>query len=255
MAAPDCFQLSTIAAQLEGLEETIIHKLIDRAQYALNQTAYQKGESGFDNDQGGLSLFELRLRAQEEMDSRFGRFTVPEERPFTENLPSPERGAPRGRDTRFPLDNYNAVNLTSDILTFYHDLRPRLCRAGDDGQHGSAVEHDTYALNALSARIHFGAFYVAESKYRTQPAQYQTRIDTSDRTGLLSLLRRPEVEERIIRRVRDKVDHAQGNINNNVRHPIDPDIVVSLYRDRIIPLTCRGEVAYLLQRQNTPAGP
>ena len=83
--------LSTIAAQLEGLEETIIQKLIDRAQFAANAAAYRPGESGFASA-GDKSLFDLRLRYQEEMDAAFGRFKVPEERPFHSDLPDPHRG-------------------------------------------------------------------------------------------------------------------------------------------------------------------
>ena len=38
--------LDTIAAHLEGLEETIISKLIDRAQFAQNLVVYEQGKSG-----------------------------------------------------------------------------------------------------------------------------------------------------------------------------------------------------------------
>ena len=75
-------ELHLIAAQLEGLEETIITKLIDRAQFKANLVAYEAGKSGFDGAENE-SLFDLRLRYHEEMDAYFGRFCVPEERPFT----------------------------------------------------------------------------------------------------------------------------------------------------------------------------
>jgi chorismate mutase len=81
--------LNRIAAQLEGLEETIIHKLLDRAQFLSNDVVYRVGESGFEGEPH-QSLFTLRLRYQEEMDAVFGRFCVPEERPYTQGLPRSE---------------------------------------------------------------------------------------------------------------------------------------------------------------------
>jgi hypothetical protein len=107
--------LNLIAAYLEGLEETIIYKLIDRAQFAENRVAYQRGTSGFEGA-GDVSLFDLRLRRQEEMDVEFGRFCVPEERPFRRDLARPKR------EVRLPpsclnIEDYNAVNVTDRILS------------------------------------------------------------------------------------------------------------------------------------------
>ena len=82
--------LALIAAYLEGLEETIIHRLIDRAQFKANPRAYEAGRSGF-SDAHGESLYDLRLRFHEEMDAAFGRFKVPEERPYHRDLGEPRR--------------------------------------------------------------------------------------------------------------------------------------------------------------------
>ena len=57
MITPD---LDKIATDLEGLEETIIARLIDRAQFRRNRPTYQPGKSGFTGE-GALSLFALRL--------------------------------------------------------------------------------------------------------------------------------------------------------------------------------------------------
>ena len=52
--------LKLIAARLEGLEETIISKLIDRAQFHVNKIIYNPGASGFAGDTEA-SLFQIRL--------------------------------------------------------------------------------------------------------------------------------------------------------------------------------------------------
>jgi chorismate mutase len=240
--------VQTIAATLEGIEETIIFKLIDRAQFKANPAVYNPGESGFIGAEGRESLFDLRLAHHEKMDALFGRFCAPEERPFCDNLPPPRRvvSVP---DLGLRLDDYNRVNLTKEIKKFYLELVGTLCIPGDDQQYGSSVEHDVYALQALSRRIHYGAMYVAESKYISDPLSYQALIDAGDTTGLLSKLTRREVEENIIKRLRHKTEHAQAEVNCRVRRIIDADIICALYHTHVIPLTKQGEILYLMNRK------
>ena len=244
--------LNVIAARLEGLEETIIHRLIDRAQFRRNPAAYSPGDSGF-NDAGDRSLFDLRLRYQEEMDAAFGRFEVPEERPFHAGLPAPHRKA---APPNSPLDRTAtaAVNCTPAIVAQYLEFVPTLCESGDDGHYGSSVEHDVLAIQAIGRRVHYGALYVAESKYRADPEQYAAAAETAavgDQTALMNLITRAEVEERILRRVSEKVDYLQVSRNPVARRRVDPQAVLKLYRDTIIPMTKKGEIDYLLVRAKT----
>ena len=240
-------ELHLIAAQLEGLEETIITKLIDRAQFKANLVIYKAGQSGFDGAENE-SLFDLRIRYQEEMDAYFGRFCVPEERPFTLNLPSPRRKV-NLPPSCLAIDEYERVNLTAEIKSAYFDMVPRFCAEGDDGQYGSSVEHDVYALQAIGRRIHFGAMYVAESKYLSDTDRYRQLIRENNTDTLMELLTRKEVEERILQRVKVKVNHIQAEVNPEIRITIDPGVVFQFYRDHVIPLTKKGEVLYLLNRR------
>ena len=240
------FDLTTIAAHLEGLEDTIIYKLIDRAQYAQNAVVYEPGKSGFAGNTGE-SLFGIRLRMHEEMDAQFGRFAVPEERPFNSGLPKARRivNLP---ETGFAISEYDLINLSREISTSYHALVKTICKSGTDGQYGSSVEHDVYALQSIARRIHYGSLYVAESKYRGDPVEYRKLITARDTAALLSRLTRAEVEQKIIKRIRDKVASIQEQVNKNVRTLVDPEMIVEYYRDTIIPLTKEGEIRYLLAR-------
>jgi len=244
-------ELHLVAAHLEGLEETIIARLIDRAQFKVNAAAYEAGKSGFEGADGE-SLFALRLHHHEEMDARFGRFCVPEERPFTSSLPSPRRTVTLP-PTGLAIDDYDLVNVTADIKQAYLAMLPRLCRPGDDGQYGSSVEHDVHALQAISRRVHYGALYVAESKYRSQPALFNELIHRRDSTALTQQLTRPQVEEEILARVRQKVGQLQAGVNGEIRTVIDPAVVLAFYRECIIPLTKKGEVLYLMHRKAATA--
>jgi chorismate mutase len=238
--------INLIAELLEALEETIIFKLIDRSQYRINEKIYVPGKSGFDGNDT-LSLFDLRLRYQEEMDAEFGRFQVPEERPFNKGLPASRRKSPPP-PTCLEIADYDCVNLAADIRECYLAIIPQCCPPGDDGHYGSSVEHDVSAIQAIARRIHFGALYVGESKYMADPATYGRLIDKRDTDGLMAALTRKEVEEQILMRVREKVNYAQACANRSVRTLIDPDAVLALYRDYIIPLTKKGEILYLLNR-------
>jgi chorismate mutase len=240
------FDLSKITALLEGLEETIIFKLIDRAQFRHNPIIYQPGKSGFVGS-ADHSLFSLRLRYQEKMDALFGRFCVPEERPFFTGLPKPRRKVTLP-PTGLHCKDINTVNLAKKISEAYLALVPALCRHGDDGHYGSSVEHDVYALQAIARRIHYGSMYVAESKFLSDPARYCRLVREKNREGILALLTRRDVEERIVKRIRDKVDAAQSGADRTIRHAIDSAVVLDFYRECIIPLTKEGEVLYLLNR-------
>lgn len=239
--------LEFVAARLEGLEETIISRLIDRAQFHVNSSVYLAGKSGFSGEPS-RSLFEIRMQYQENMDALFGRFCVPEERPFTRNLPSPRRAVIL-EETGLNILNFDKVNLSSEILTDYFDLITKLCQPSDDGQYGLSVEHDIYALQAIARRIHYGAMYIAECKYSSSTDLLNQLIENNDYNGMMSALTRKDVEDRIITRIREKTIAAQVSINELVRYRIDPEIVVKFYRDTIIPLTKKGEIAYLLNRR------
>jgi len=245
--------LRIIAAHLEGLEESIIHRLIDRAQFAANHVAYERGHSGF-SDNSTMSLFEIRLKAQEEMDAEFGRFMVPEERPFHRDLPPPQR---RVDLPPSPLDPHaiSGVNRTPAIVAEYLDYIPVLSRSGDDGQYGSSVEHDVLAIQAIGRRVHYGSLYVAEAKYRGDPGGIASATATAaagNREPLRDLITRADVEEAILRRIRDKVSYIQASLNPELRRRVDEEIVIRLYQETIIPQTKEGEIDYLIARQKGP---
>jgi chorismate mutase len=239
--------LDGIASRLEGLEETIIHRLIDRAQWCINEAAYAHGQSGF-ADENLRSLFELRLWHHEEMDAKFGRFCVPEERPFNCGLPVPQRVV-NIPETGLHIKNFDCVNFTDAVLASYRLLLPKICGAGDDGQYGSSVEHDVYAVQAIARRLHYGALYVAESKYRGAPDEYAKLIREKDKDALLAKLTRKDVEDKIISRVKDKVRQTQAKINNAVRVEIKPESIIVYYKDFLIPMTKQGQILYLLNRE------
>ncbi len=242
------FNLAKIAAKLESLEETIIFRLMDRAQYRYNAKTYEPGLFSFVGG-GKLSILDHKFRFSEETDAVLGRYSISEERPFYDNLPPVAEAAQRGDKESLHLADYNMINLTNGIRCAYFQLLPTITLEGSDSQYGTTAEYDIAALQAIARRVHFGSFYVAESKYLGDPVAYQAMIDAADRDGLMTALTRIEVEERILVRIAEKVSQIQSISNPEIRRPIDGTIVAKFYEDVIIPLTKEGEVTYLLNRK------
>jgi chorismate mutase len=238
-------ELSKIASILESYEETIIFKLIDRAQFCSNKVIYEAGKSEFPGED--KSLFDIRLFYQESMDAVFGRFMCPEERPFCKGLPISKREV-TPQYPELDINDFNKINLTWKIKNDYLNLIPEICTNGDDNQYGSSVEHDIYALQAISRRIHFGAFFITECKFQDDPEGYTELIRKKSTKKILNKLTRPEVEETILIRVREKVAYAQERVNSEIRNIINPNIILNFYKKSIIPLTKEGEITYLYNR-------
>lgn len=239
--------LDQIAAHLEALEETILYRLIDRIQFKFNAAIYQKGEHFFD-EYPDLSLLEVRMQYQQNMESVFGRFSVPEERPFVEKLPDAKRVFPY-EEKDLKIEDFEKVNLTNDVWDAYLELVPAMCEEGDDGHHGSAVVYDVLSMMAVSERIHYGAFYVAEAKFQADPEKYKKLISSGDKNEMMKALTRQEVEEKILERIGRKVKALQEGVNPELRNVLDAEVAVNFYRDTIIPLTKEGQIRYFLARE------
>ncbi|KAJ2411336.1 chorismate mutase aro7, partial [Coemansia sp. RSA 2524] len=142
--------------------------------------------------------------------------------------------------------------------------------------YGSSATRDIECLQALSRRIHYGKF-VAESKFQDPKThdEYVRLIKEKNRDRLMELLTNTRVEELLLKRLKAKAIiygqdlstaslDANGNINSGcsllattasadasderVKSRVNYDLVVSLYRDYVIPLTKEVEIEYLLHR-------
>lgn len=234
---------------LIALEESIINLIIERAQYKTNSIIYQPGKSNFKGEDK-KSLFQIRLEKQESLDAEFGRFKVPEERPFTNNLPKEKREVKKvGISKELKIKDYNQINLTNEIMANYLNLILEICKSGDDGQYGSSVESDVSCIRKISERIHFGAFYVAEGKYQKDKKAYTELIKRKDSDKIKEKLRDIEVEKIIISRIKSKVEDLQKNVDGSKRHKVNALLVAKFYEKTIIPLTIKGEVLYLMNRK------
>jgi len=273
MLSKDPLSLDRIRSILIRLEDTIIFSLIERAQFAHNPKIYEPGVfKELEALEFNGSWLDWFLKETEAFHAKARRYTSPDEYPFTTGLPDPVLPPPEYPPILYP----NTINVNASILSFYiRSIVPRVTAQAslalaslkrsrgiigeeeleDDGNYGSAATVDVEVLQAISKRVHYGKF-VSESKFKQDPAAFIPHIQRGDADALAALITKPEVERRLLIRLRKKaMRYAQDFASDGEPLPngtgkgkIDVDCVVDLYESYIIPLTKEVEVEYLLQR-------
>ncbi len=231
---------------MESLEESIISHLCERAQLLYNSAIYLPYKGKFEQA-GALSLLDMRIRDWERAESLYGRFLSPEERPFQRDLSEPRYIIPKEQSDCH--DDW--VNLSGLIKKAYLKLVAKICRKGDDGLYDLSMERDISALKVISRRIHIGAFYVGECKYKQDPSLFIELVSAKAKQALLQNITRGEIEQKILDRVREKARRMQGETDPHIRTIVDPEVIEGFYRETIIPLTKEGEIQYIVNRVST----
>lgn len=243
--------LDNIRHSLIEQEDSIIFSLLLRAQYDYNADTYDPDAFSMKGFQG--SMVEYIVRETEKVHAQMGRYRSPDEHPyFPEDLPK----------STFPCLQYpqilhpcaGSININKKVwAVYFRDLLPRLVKAGDDGNCGSAAVCDTMCLQAMSRRIHYGKF-VAEAKFLQSPAEYEAAIRQQDSRKLMELLTYESVEAAVKRRVEMKAKTFGRDIINpreeeaEPTYKVKPSLLVNLYDNWIMPLTKEVQVEYLLRR-------
>lgn len=175
------------------------------------------------------------LSEQERLHSLVRRYQSPDEYAFfPEALQEPIL-----QPLEYPrILHSNNVNVNLDLRQKYIDLiLPKACRhleRQDRGEkeenYGSAATCDVYLLQALSRRVHFGKF-VAESKFRQDTQMFVALIKEQDRHGLETAITDPNVEKKVLERLRLKTRTygTDPSIDAQSESKVDVDAVVSIY--------------------------
>lgn len=226
--------LEVIRKTLKEMEDNIILALIQRSLLKRNQEGHHY-ETFLTNLFKGL----------EQVHALHGRYESPEEHPFygetKEIVPSFQKLRYRYSSNDVLTSNHDLVNFNSDILSYYlENVLPNISEEGVDEHRGTAALIDIQILQEMSRRIHLGKM-VAEAKraglWKNHPdfAQhsYEQRLDW---------ITYPQKEEEIIQRIREK-----AGLYLTIREHLDfdPEKIVAVFRDFIIPLTKTVQLAYL----------
>ena len=236
-------RLDNVRDALVRLEETIISRLIERAQFCQNPMVYEADALGAPLQ--GLSILGFLLRETESTHAKLRRYTSPDEHSFFQDLPEPVLPSLTYCDN--PLES-NSININAQVRWVYEqEIIPAICRPGDDRQYGSSAVNDVSCLQAISKRVHYGKF-VAESKFRCDEATYRECILNGDSRHLMALITDPDIENSVLRRVRHKAQTYCSEISSSSSELLSPDTIVSIYSRWIIPMNKDVQVKYLMQR-------
>ncbi|XP_058009997.1 chorismate mutase 3, chloroplastic, partial [Hevea brasiliensis] len=244
--------LENIRHSLIQQEDSIIFSLLLRAQYDYNADTYDP--DAFPMKGFRVSMVEYIVRETEKLHAQMGRYKSLDEHPyFPEHLPKSMFPCLQHPQILHPCAG--SININKKIWDgYFRNLLPRLVKAGDDGNCGSAAVCDTMCLQAMSRRIHYGKF-VAEAKFLESPAEYEAAITKQDSRKLMEMLTYESVEAAVKKRVEMKAKTFGQDIIINPQeeeaepiYKVKPSLLVNLYGDWIMPLTKEVEVEYLLRR-------
>jgi len=257
-SATDILTLDSVRGELIRLEETIIFGLIERSQFAVNQEIYATGDASLlkttDKNHHSESFLDYFLEKTEEIHASLGRYTSPDEHPFLIDGTT----VPLIQAQSYPQSlRPNNININAKIKAIYENqILPRVCKqSGSDGQYGSAATMDINVLQSISKRIHFGKF-VAEAKFLQEKDKYTQLITNNDAEGLMKLLTKQSVEDKVVARVTLKAGtYGRDPTNTDTNTPsyaIPPEEIGQLYREFVMPLNKDVQILYLLQRLGAP---
>jgi chorismate mutase len=245
--------LDSVRGELIRLEETIIFGLIERSQFAVNKEIYATGKNSLlktasTTSEHSESYLDFFLEKTEQLHASLGRYTSPDEHPFLiEGTFVPLIQAQSYPQSLKP----NSININEKIKAIYETkIIPRICQNnGSDGQYGSSATMDINVLQSISKRIHFGKF-VAEAKFLQEKEKYSKLIKNNDADGLMKLLTKQSVEDKVVERVTLKAGTygLDPTTTDTPSYAIPPEEVGQLYREFVMPLNKDVQVSYLLQR-------
>jgi chorismate mutase len=219
--------LSELRVRLDQMTERIVSRLKDRSRFALNEAVYQPGAVQIAG-RSGISFLEFSLEGLEAYHASLGRYDYPDQHPVTgASLPA----SPVTRVRANPVVQPRSISIRDNLLAFYLEILPTLCRAGDEPEnYGETVYVDADLLQLLNERINVGR-YVAEAKLQSDPAVVACRHDAALLSATLRDSRREEALIAVVRATAERYD-------------LDPEVVERLFR-WMIEETLRVEVAYL----------
>ncbi|GMM30988.1 chorismate mutase [Martiniozyma asiatica (nom. inval.)] len=252
------YNLANIRTSLIRMEDTIIFTLIERSDFPQSPVIYSSTsdiaipksfiQNGVPSTPKHASFLDWLFSEHEHIQSQVRRFQSPDQLPFYPQAVVKSFLPP----IEYPklLANYfREINVNSEIMNIYlKEMIPGVAIEGEDSENiGSTAMADMAVLQALSRRIHFGMF-VAEAKYRSDRDKFRKLIESKDIDGISNEITNAAVEQKILERLVEKAEKYGTDPVFGGKAKVEPEVVVGIYRDWVIPLTKKVEVEYLLRR-------
>jgi chorismate mutase len=222
-------QLSELRVHLDQMTDRIVSRLKDRSRFPLNQAVYQPDGVPI-RGKSGISFLQFALEGLETYHASLGRYDFPDQYPL---FSAPTSGAIVTRTVSKPAIPRLAIATRDDLLAYYQELLPRLCRPGDDpNTYGETVYADSDLLVLMNERVNVGR-YVAHVKADREPSIFD---DVADAARLEVRLKDINRERALLATARDVAE----------RYNLDPHVVEDVFH-WIVRETMLVEIEYLRQ--------
>jgi len=265
------FDLNEVRRRLDAYDSEIVELMLQRAQMPLNAKIYTFANTDLDGAKSRMihehkdilydeiptisqvctfkeyiaaaSLLDLSFVAEDDELASEGRFRSYCEMPF-----SPFIGGSKNKSEDAPemFKGLERLNFNHDIKEWYvHSAVRDLCVQEDDGRYAEAILLDRQLLRAVSRRIHYAIFNVAEAKFQAKQDKLVPLIEQKQADEIVKLLVHVDREKAVCDGIRDRVIALQDT--GNYSRKVDPKMIADFYQ-KIISITTKGEVNYLMTR-------
>lgn len=242
------YDLANIREDLVRMEDSIIFNLIERADFPIMPSVYENNSKLIPGFEG--SFLDWLFQQHESVQSQCRRYQAPDQYPFYPHVVK-ESVLPPINYPKLLANYFREININDEIMDVYiNKIIPRVANQGEESEnYGSTAIMDISTLQTLSRRIHFGMF-VAESKFQADRELYTKLIKEKNVDGIMENITNSAVEEKILQRllIKAKTFGTDPTAGIEGTSKIEPEAVVTIYKELVIPLTKKVEVNYLLRR-------
>lgn len=149
-------------------------------------------------------------------------------------------------------DNY--VDLNHEIIKLYITKVLPLISSNNIVDPETVIKScfcDIKCLQAILKRVNYGKL-VAELKFQQNTKLFNTAVKNKEIDKILDFITDEEVQEKVIKNLRSNFDFFLNDTNNrhfvNIDEKISFDVIESIFKNTIIPLTKKSQFFYLINR-------
>jgi chorismate mutase len=220
-------ELTDLRIKIDQLNTSIISGLKDRSRYELNKDVFEK------EFYGGMSWFLYRLKEEQNVDSKFGRFLYCEQHPFIFSKNELSKSLiSRNINTN---NHFFDLDLSKDIIALYKKTLTQLCKKGENEEcYGEVVKLDVNNILLINERTVGMGEQVANYKIENDPV-------------LTTLKTAKKIQNRLINKDREKAVIA---IMKDKAQKLDLDInIIQHFAKELIQITLKAETEFILRQQ------
>jgi len=217
--------LTELRIRLDQMTEQIVSGLKNRSRFPLNSGVFTKEFSC------GKTWFMYRLKAEQDIDSEFGRFLYPDQHPIIFDKKDLAKPVALREVPKIGLKQVK-INLSEEIIISYRGLLKEICvHAESESHYGEVAKIDVENVLLFNERILGIGELVAQYKLASGLNVENTADKEKLKKEVINLAREEEV-------VLASVEMAK-------RYGIKQSGAVGAFMRKIISLTTEAEIEYI----------